>query len=177
MINNNIFLEKIKQHHLIFSVILISLVLLKILSFTIENEMFHKIPTYIPFYNKMVTIAISDLNYNLKGYVGYRKVYDTLKSNGFTYKNSGNGEVLNNALHQALEVKELGTDLITNYHYGLGGIDYIKFSFAVFVYSVESLSYLFYLLLFIQVIVFLSEFYKKKNIVALLIVPILPVVA
>ena len=32
-------------------------------------------------YTKMVAIAISDLNYGLKEYVGYKTVFDTLKSN------------------------------------------------------------------------------------------------
>ena len=57
-----------------------------------QRGMHETIPHPIGRHRMLIGIAISDLQYGLKGYIGYDKVNNTLANNGM----STNSEVLNN---------------------------------------------------------------------------------
>ncbi len=137
----------------------------------INNGMHHCIAGPLDYYPQAIGIAISSLKYNLGGYVGYDHIYETLISNGMNWDFHCNHEILNHAIQKALMAGELPSKSIYTFWVGdVGYIDYIRASFLIFGYKIESFLYLYFLLIFIQVMIFFLEF-KKNNlaVVALII--------
>lgn len=167
MISCGILKLRVWPYILKFSWILLAVfIMAATFSTAIEKKMHQQIPEPFGQYRQYIAIAISNLQYGLKGYVGYKRVFDVLRKNGFVNENMMNSLLLNNAIHQALTVQAPVSELVFVPNNDIGAIDYCRLSFALFGYKVESLLYLYFLLLFVQVLIFAIEFRKNKLAIA-----------
>lgn len=148
------------------SVTLLFLIMAQTFSVAINDKMHQRIPESLNHYAEAISIAISHLKFNLDGYVGYQKIYETLIANGFGWENHSDPIVLNAAIKKAQQVNNPGSEHVLLMVNDIGFIDYIRTAFTLFGYKVESFLYLYFLLLLIQVAVFFIEFRRNDLAVA-----------
>lgn len=155
-------------------------ILIMIWTFAINTGMHNTVPEATARHTMAISAAISDLKHNLKGYVGYGEVLETLASNGLTINpdNGGHPEyltnptVLNNAIKAASSLPEIHNQqyLHTLKHEDVGLVDYYKLSFLLFGYNIQGFLYLYFLLLFISITAFFIEFRKNYTALSILII-------
>ena len=102
-------------------------------------------------YAREIGIAISGLKYNLKGYVGYKKIFNLLYDSAISPQSFNESLSLDN-------VNSDGTYILKQSDLGI--IDYYKISFLLFGYNIESFIYLYFILLSISVGLMLIHFNK-----------------
>lgn len=149
----------------------------------IQNGMHQVIPGGVGLHRDYLTIAVSELRYELTGYRGYRKVRDALLNHGIAdearildkyrmtkEKILQDGTILNNAIKEALNVDDVSSAgeyaLVRD---DLGLIPYYKLAFRIFGYKVESLFYLYFLLLGCSVFVFLGTYCRRVDLLNVLL--------
>jgi hypothetical protein len=122
-----------------------------------------------------ISIAISNLKWNLNGYVAYKQIFNTLLLNGMdginwvTANYSREPGVLNYAIQKAIALEDptsSGLQYIAYYEPGIA--DYYKLSFLLFGYKIESFFYLYFLILFISTLVYFFQFKKQPIAIAIL---------
>lgn len=128
-----------------------------------------KIPSWFGTLQCM-SITISELEYGLKGNIGYRKVYDIF----YPALEGGDAGVsiieMNRAINSTLHIEDVSSSGI---HYNLAGgagrglTEFMKLSFRIFGYKAESFFYLYIALISISIFFFLVSF--KNNPVCLFI--------
>ena len=147
-----------------------------------QRGMHETIPHPIGRHRMLIGIAISDLQYGLKGYIGYDKVNNTLANNGM----STNSEVLNNYSTTIDEIlnnekilndsikRSLNLDVSSSNKYMIsredkGGALYYKLSFLIFGYNIQGFFYLYFLLFSISVFIYLLTFYRRVEFLNILL--------
>ena len=154
-----------------FSFALIFFIIIYTVIFCIKNEMHHSIAGPIDYYPEAISIAISGLTYNLDGYVGYNKVYETLINSGMMGSFFNNEEILNYAILEARKLNDVSSGGVHTFWVGdFGYVDYVRAAFLLFGYNIEGLLYFYFVLLFTEVVIFWGQFRKDNLATALLIV-------
>lgn len=122
-----------------------------------------------------MSVAISEMEYGITGYSGYAKVFkffEPLWAQAFVNHISlaNIQDEFNTAIEKSLNIEDPSSDGI-HFMYGrnVALADYIKLAFTIFGYEVNSLFYLYFLLFTISVVVFLSAFYKRSDLLYILL--------
>jgi hypothetical protein len=162
------------------------LIVLSLLVFTfvysLYKDMHKTVPEALGRHSASIGIAISGLEYGIDGYMGYGAVLNRLSEKGMTNDRKiaeqygmtveqilTNGPVLNAAIQATLSLDS--SQWIHMYQLvaeDRGFIDYCKIAFSLFGYKVESLLYLYYLLLTISVSIYIASFYNRLEFIQLL---------
>jgi hypothetical protein len=133
-----------------------------------------------------ISIALSDLVYHLDaGYLGYAKVRDRLlevwnrdahgPNDPIVIQNSHNSAVLNDAIHAAASLGPQLPGYVTErslfpaFHDDVGLVDYVKTSFRIFGYRIESLYDTFFLLLAISAAAYILAFWDDMTALFMLV--------
>ncbi len=166
-----------------FFVFLTILVLLGTYLSTVEIGMDHSLGAS-PRHMWAMAIALSEMEYGSSNYTGYVKVQNALLENGLSgqetdYKKFGRSmweclrdpDLLNTAIHKALTVSPPASGLGKTYLFreDKGEIIYHKWAFFLFGYNIESLFKLYWLLLSASVMCFFVTFYKRHEILNILL--------
>ncbi len=127
--------------------------------------------------NAAIAIAISELLHGLDSYVGYHATAETLNTimkRGTTgnddpklLPNLRNGELINEAIAAAVALKPNpqsyiaeGT-LITMVYDDIGSVDFDKIAFTLFGFNIQSLYYLFFVIISLSSAAFLAQFWRQ----------------
>jgi hypothetical protein len=105
-------------------------------------------------YGDLIGVALSSINSDLKGYVGYDLVKETLIA----------GNLSNVAIQKTANLENIAnTSIYTIGQLDLGLVDYVRASFLIFGFNTESFTHFYFLLLFISVSLYLVHF-RNNNI-------------
>lgn len=177
-------IEKIKKNYksLVY-IFFIAVVLAYTFTYSMNKGMHHVIPEAVNRHTNCISVAISDLEYGLTGYRGYQKVMMTLINNGifnkpYVFDRAGktieetlnDSKILNNAFQEAINVDNASSDgqrYLFAYDKGLPV--YYKLAFMIFGYNIEGFFYLYFLLLLISVLIFIFTFYKRIELLNILL--------
>lgn len=118
--------------------------------------MARRLPDPFCIYEKSAAIAISEMKFGLSGYVGYQQIADTLREEGL--RMGGDPDAANRAIASALTLKDPRSALIGIYENDVGYVDYCRLAFGTFGYRIESLFYIYFVLLLVQAAFFVREF-------------------
>jgi hypothetical protein len=127
--------------------------------------------------NAAIAIAISELLHGLDSYVGYHAIAETLNTTmrrGTTgmedpklLSNLKNGDLINEAIAAAVALSPNrnsyvaeGT-LITMLYDDIGSVDYDKIAFTLFGFKIQSLYYLFFVIISLSSAAFLLQFWRQ----------------
>jgi len=137
--------------------------------------MHNTIPEAIARQRMLIGIAISDLNYGLKGYIGYDIINDTLIKNGITNRTEAfyNKDVLNKAINKTLDLDVSSNSKYPIYREDKGMVVYYKMAFLLFGYNVQGFLYLYYLLFLVSVLIFIFTFYNRIDLLNILLLFVL----
>jgi hypothetical protein len=114
---------------------------------------------YTSMYGHNMAIALSNLEYGLDGYIGYRKVLEAIQA----------GALSNKAIQESIKLEDVASEgIFRQTVMDIGHVDYMSLAFKIFGYETESLLYLYFLLLFIVVSLFYSEF-RTSNLAILIL--------
>lgn len=145
-------------------------ILLQSFSLAIKNGMHtYVLEELFEFYARSISIAVSNLEYHLKGYVGYEKVYETLRNDGFTESNNNNSTALDLAIQKAATLRNPQSAIFTLTYNDPGYINYVRLSFLLFGYKISSVLFLYFAFLLIQIIFYFIEFRKNSLATAALV--------
>ncbi len=115
--------------------------------------------------SKYVAAAISSIEHNLNGFIGYSSIYQILFQHG---------TIDDEILAKAVAAKDIGSGetykIVT---VDLGYCSFAKLSFLLFGYHVKSFVYLYFSILIIGISAFILEFRKNKSALSFLIVILL----
>jgi hypothetical protein len=162
------------NHRLVVAILLAVFIIGLTLSSAIRRGMDHAVMIG-PGDQTAIAIAISDSVYHLKlGYVGFRKVFDTIQSywNGDTgwtnleqlKINFHDAELLNAGIRAAASLGSqtpgyIGDgSLITTYYDDMGEVDYVSLAFRLFGMKIQSMLYLYFALLGLSAFIFILTF-------------------
>lgn len=162
-------IKNISNYQSFVNLIVLLFVFFQIFSVSIGDKMHQRIPESLDHYAEAISISISHYKYDLKGYVGYRSIYDELISNGFDWYNHTNVVVLNEAINKAKQKIIDGSDYVLFSVGDIGYVDYVSLAFNFFGAKVESLLYLYMVILFVEVLLFFVTFRKERFVVVGLI--------
>jgi hypothetical protein len=116
-----------------------------------EDEYMHY--WYNSMYAHNIGIALSNLKYDLDGYLGYQKVLDIIRA----------GNISDSAIQKASDVDDASVDGVYRQTVmDLGFIDYTRIAFVLFGYKTESLLYLYFFIFSLAVVAFFIEFYNDN---------------
>ncbi len=113
--------------------------------------------------SEAVTIAISNLKYDLPGYIGYTEMRD--KINNY-------GTIDNNILQEIILLQNQNFDKSEKMLMGnanIGYSDFIKLAFLLFDYNVSSLVYLYLIIFIISILIYTLEFKNNPTAISILI--------
>jgi hypothetical protein len=104
-------------------------------------------------YGDLIGVALSSLKSDLKGYVGYDLIKETLTT----------GNLSNVALQKASNIENIANTSIYNIaQLDLGFVDYARASFLIFGLNTEGFTHFYFLLLFISVSLYLVYFINNN---------------
>ena len=148
-------------HYIFFIFFILSIIILTFF----KNDMHNDTKGNLHHINsESATIAISSLEYNLDGYVGYELIKNLFMNN----KNLDNTILLESIKYNKSYIEK--TDIFLVNDFELGYIDFYKIAFYLFDYKISSLLYMYLLIFIFPIIIFIFEF--KKNQIALSLLPI-----
>ncbi len=173
-----------KNHKIIIFILLILGIFVYTFVYSVQRGMHQVMPEAVNRHVNSLGIAISGLRYGLGEYSGYRKVTNTLSSNGITnvqkiiskYNKVDKEElladagILNRAIRKAANVEEVSSDgRYYLFREDKGLVDYYKTAFKIFGYKVESFFHLYFLLLALSILSFFITFYKRFDLLQILL--------
>lgn len=150
----------------------------------IQKGMHQTVPGAIYRNDMAMSIAISDLKYGLKGYQGYNIVLNTLTKNGMTddpdvlvkYGKTKEEALTDPLLLQGAIDKTLNISNVAFYgrhnfmRDDIGMAAYYKIAFRIFGFKIEGFYYLYFLILFVSVMCYVAAFYRRPELLNLLVV-------
>lgn len=148
-----------------------------------EKGMHQTLPEAVSRHVNSLGIAISELRYGLRGYQGYRRVLNTLSDNGITKDTAvlsnydktfeavlKDPNILNRAIGKAVSVADAASEgKYYLFREDKGLVDYYKLAFRVFGYKIESFFCLYFLFLILSISMFFIVFYKRLDLLYLLL--------
>lgn len=164
MIEKNACEKEIPADSLKKNAILVALIFGVLLSALMEHRPSNRNMLSPTWYGNVqcISIAISELKYGLAGHLGYKKVYDQF----YPHLEGSDKGTPNLAINAAIELAlHLDNVSSSGTFYGLGFatglVDYYKLAFYIFGYRIESVFYLFSLLVVASFFVFAATFYDR----------------
>ena len=148
-------LEKFLKFNNSFFLILVLIIVSVAYILAIKNgEQISTLGSHTTWFSETLAATISQIEYNLNGYVGFNKIYYFLL----------NHETINDdILNQARLLKDVGSDGIFTVNTDLGYQNYSLLAFSLFGYSISSLFYLYFTILIVSVCLYILAF-KNDNI-------------
>lgn len=116
-----------------------------------------------------MSIAISNMEYGLTEYRGYKKIQQLFTPFYRKYGYATDFSQINEAIEKALKVNNVeseGMHLMSN---DMGIVDFYRLGFRIFGYTAESTFYLFHMLFGLSVIAFMVTFFKRHELLFILL--------
>jgi hypothetical protein len=168
---------RIASHRLFIAILLATFIIGLTMSSAIRRGMDHAVMIG-PGDQTAIAISLSDSIYDLKlGYIGLRKVFNTIHSYWNRDADWANAEQLKANFHDA-ELLNAGIraaaslglqtpgyigdgELITTFYDDMGEVDYVTLAFGIFGMKVQSLFYLYFALLGLSALIFILTFHDR----------------
>jgi hypothetical protein len=161
----------------VLTAILAALIIWSVFTGGVRRGMDHAITWGPESENNGIAIAISEMLHGLDSYVGYAVIAETLnkvmkrETNGMEdpklLSNLTNGDLINEAIAAAVAFPPQGESfvaegsLITMVYDDIGIVDYDKIAFELFGFKIQSLYYLFFVILSLSAAAFLLQFWRN----------------